>query len=43
MSLWQLDAFGYKLTDGTVITIYQVIDDASRFDVGTPSVLIERK
>lgn len=35
MSLWQLDAYEYKLTDCTTITTYQVIDDASRFDVGT--------
>lgn len=35
MALWQLDAFEYSLSAGTVITIYQVLDDASRFDVGT--------
>ena len=35
MALWQLDAFEYTRASGTVITIYQVIDDASRFDVGT--------
>lgn len=35
MALWQLDAFEYALTSGVVITIYQVLDDASRFDVGT--------
>ncbi len=35
MSLWQLDAFEYRLSDGQVATVYQVIDDASRYDVGT--------
>jgi len=35
MALWQLDAFEYKLATGVVVTIYQVLDDASRFDVGT--------
>lgn len=35
--LWQIDAFVYRLFDHahTQITIYQVLDDASRFDVGT--------
>ncbi|WP_454293388.1 integrase core domain-containing protein [Salana multivorans] len=37
MELWQLDAFEYRLfdPDGTKITIYQVLDDSTRFDVGT--------
>src|SRR5690625_2552696 len=35
MALWQLDAFEYTLSSGVVITIYQVLDDASRYDVGT--------
>lgn len=35
MALWQLDAFEYRLTDLTVVTIYQLLDDATRFDVGT--------
>lgn len=35
MSLWQLDAFEYNLTNGETITIYQLLDDATRFDVGT--------
>jgi len=35
MSLWQLDAFEYRLSDGQVVTVYQLLDDASRFDVGT--------
>lgn len=35
MALWQLDAFEYPLSTGTIITIYQVLDDASRYDVGT--------
>lgn len=39
MSLWQLDAFEYRLPDLTVVTIYQLIDDASRFDVGTAAYL----
>ena len=37
MQLWQIDAFIYKLhnTNQTPVTIYQLIDDATRFDVGT--------
>lgn len=35
MSLWQLDAFEYRLAGGQVVTVYQLLDDASRFDVGT--------
>lgn len=35
MALWQLDAFEYKLADGQTVTVYQVIDDATRYDVGT--------
>ncbi|PYI65473.1 IS481 family transposase [Arthrobacter livingstonensis] len=35
MSLWQLDAFEYRLAGGEVVTVYQLLDDASRFDVGT--------
>lgn len=35
MALWQLDAFEYDLADGQTITIYQLIDDSTRFDVGT--------
>lgn len=35
--LWQIDAFAYRLFDvpHTQVTIYQVVDDASRFDVGS--------
>ena len=35
--LWQIDAFTYRLFDvaHTQVTIYQVVDDASRFDVGS--------
>nr|WP_324011089.1 integrase core domain-containing protein [Parvimonas sp. C2] len=35
--LWQIDALVYRLFDHahTHVTIYQIIDDASRFDVGT--------
>ncbi|MHA6554566.1 integrase core domain-containing protein [Corynebacterium pyruviciproducens] len=34
--LWQIDGLVYRLFDHahTLVTIYQVIDDASRFDVG---------
>ncbi|GAA4828461.1 hypothetical protein GCM10023354_03310 [Garicola koreensis] len=35
MSLWQLDAFEYRLISGTTATIYQLLDDATRFDMGT--------
>ena len=35
--LWQIDGLVYRLFDHahTHVTIYQIIDDASRFDVGT--------
>lgn len=35
--LWQIDGFVYRLFDHdhTQVTVYQVIDDASRFDVGS--------
>ena len=37
MALWQLDAFEFWLygQPATKITIYQLLDDATRFDVGT--------
>lgn len=35
MSLWQLDAFEYRLLDGKTATVYQLLDDASRYDIGT--------
>lgn len=35
MALWQLDAFEYRLADGTTATVYQVLDDATRYDVGS--------
>lgn len=35
MSLWQLDAFEYRLANGETATIYQLLDDATRYDVGT--------
>lgn len=35
MSLWQLDAFEYRLAGGQAVTVYQVLDDATRYDVGT--------
>jgi hypothetical protein len=35
MSMWQLDAFEYRLASGQTATIYQLLDDATRFDVGT--------
>lgn len=41
MELWQLDAFEFQLftapgvQDGHRICIYQILDDASRFDVGS--------
>ena len=39
--LWQIDALVYRLfdVDHTQATIYQVIDDASRFDVGTKAFM----
>lgn len=39
MAMWQLDAFEYTLSEGTIITIYQLLDDATRFDVGTAAHL----
>lgn len=36
MELWQLDAFEFELTGSTTkITVYQLLDDSTRFDVGT--------
>lgn len=42
MEMWQLDAFEYRLVDaqgvgglGTKVTVYQLLDDSTRFDVGT--------
>lgn len=35
MALWQLDAFEYQLATGTIVTVYQLLDDATRYDVGT--------
>lgn len=29
--LWQLDGFGHRLPDGEVVTIIQIVDDATRF------------
>lgn len=35
--LWQIDALEYRLfdKDHTLVTVYQIIDDSSRFDVGS--------
>lgn len=37
MEMWQLDAFEYVLFDvaGTMVTVYQLVDDSTRLDVGT--------
>lgn len=35
MALWQLDAFEFRLATGLTVTVYQLLDDASRYDVGT--------
>ena len=35
MALWQLDAFEYRTAKNQLISVYQLIDDASRFDVGS--------
>jgi transposase InsO family protein len=35
MALWQLDVFEYRLANAQTATVYQVIDDATRYDVGT--------
>lgn len=37
MEMWQLDGFEYTLfnTDKTTITVYQIVDDSTRYDVGT--------
>lgn len=35
MALWQLDAFEFRAGDGKVVTVYQLLDDAKRFDVGS--------
>lgn len=35
MELWQLDEFTYHLASGQINTIYQLIDDATHYDIGT--------
>ena len=42
MEMWQLDAFEYRLASaqgatalGAKVTVYQLLDDSTRFDVGT--------
>lgn len=35
MALWQLDAFEYRTGDGKIGTVYQLLDDATRYDVGS--------
>ena len=37
MEMWQLDGMEYRLfdADGTKALIYQLLDDGTRFDVGT--------
>lgn len=37
MEMWQLDAFEYTLftSDKTKITVYQLVDDSTRYDLGT--------
>lgn len=42
MALWQLDAFECRLADGQTVTVYQVIDDATRYDVGTWARCLDR-
>lgn len=32
---WQIDAFAWSIADGTAVAIHQVIDDHSRFAMGT--------
>lgn len=33
-TMWQMDGFDYKLADGTVVVVLQILDDCSRFDLG---------
>ncbi len=35
MALWQLDAFEFTTADGKTRTVYQLVDDATRYDVGS--------
>ncbi|WP_417219630.1 integrase core domain-containing protein [Arthrobacter sp.] len=35
MALWQLDAFEFSLAHGPTVTVYQLLDDATRYDVGS--------
>lgn len=35
MALWQLDAFEFTTEDGKTRTVYQLVDDATRYDVGS--------
>lgn len=35
MALWQLDAFEFRTGDHQIATVYQLLDDATRYDVGS--------
>ena len=35
MALWQFDAFELRTGDGKVRVVYQLLDDATRYDVGS--------
>lgn len=35
MALWQLGGFEFRLANGHTTTFYQILDDATRYDVGT--------
>lgn len=34
-ALWRLDAFEFRTTKNQLVTVYQLIDDATRFDIGS--------
>ena len=41
MALWQLDAFEFRLANGPTVTVYQLLGEATRYDVGTWAYQLE--
>jgi transposase InsO family protein len=39
--MWQLDGFEYRLRDGTVVVILQLLDDCSRYDLALRAAVSE--
>jgi putative transposase len=39
--MWQMDAVDYRLSDGTVVVVIQVLDDCSRLDLADLAAVSE--